>query len=141
MEPDFLDVLRTRHCKRAFLDRPVPREVLEEVLAAAANAPSTRNSQPWRVAVLMGTAREELAARLCDAFDRLPEGPTRQKVAVLLRLHLDDRGTAAAIGWPGFHLARERARHALESRAAGLPTSQQAADTFACQYYGGCGYD
>jgi len=70
MEPDFLDVLRARHCKRAFLDRLVPREVLEEVLAAAANAPSTRNSQPWRVAVLMGTAREELAARLCDAFDR-----------------------------------------------------------------------
>jgi len=73
MEPDFLDVfdvLRARHCKRAFLDRPVPREVLEEVLAAAANAPSTRNSQPWRVAVLTGAAREELARKLCDAFDR-----------------------------------------------------------------------
>ena len=70
MELDFLDVLRARHCKRAFLDRPVPREVLEEVLTAAANAPSTRNSQPWRVAVLTGAAREELARKLCDAFDR-----------------------------------------------------------------------
>lgn len=70
MEPDFLAILRARHCKRAFLDRPVPREVLEEVLAAAANAPSTRNSQPWRVAVLTGTAREELARKLCDCFDR-----------------------------------------------------------------------
>lgn len=68
--PGFLDVLRARHCKRAFLDRPVPREVLEEVLSAAANAPSTRNAQPWRVAVLTGAAREELARKLCDAFDR-----------------------------------------------------------------------
>jgi nitroreductase len=70
MDQDFLSILRARHCKRAFLDRPVPREVLEEVLTAAANAPSTRNSQPWRVAVLMGAAREELARKLCDAFDR-----------------------------------------------------------------------
>jgi nitroreductase len=67
---DFLAILRARHCKRAFLDRPVPREVLEEVLRAAANAPSTRNSQPWRVAVLVGAAREELTRKLCDAFDR-----------------------------------------------------------------------
>jgi nitroreductase len=67
---DFLAILRARHCKRAFLDRAVPRDVLEEVLRAAANAPSTRNSQPWRVAVLVGAAREELVRKLCDAFDR-----------------------------------------------------------------------
>jgi nitroreductase len=70
MPDDFLAILRARHCKRAFLDRPVPREVLEEVLRAAAHAPSTRNSQPWRVAVLTGAARDELSRKLCDAFDR-----------------------------------------------------------------------
>ncbi|HEV2783889.1 MAG TPA: nitroreductase [Actinophytocola sp.] len=65
----FLSVLSARHCKRAFLDKPVPREVLEQVLRAAANAPSTRNGQPWQVAVLSGPRREALAARLCAEFD------------------------------------------------------------------------
>jgi nitroreductase len=65
----FLDLLTARHCKRAFLDRPVPRELLAEVLRAAANAPSTRNNQPWQVAVLTGAARDELSRRLCADFD------------------------------------------------------------------------
>jgi nitroreductase len=70
MNHDFLSIITARHCKRAFLDRPVPREVLEDVLRAAAHAPSTRNGQPWSVAVLTGGARESLAQKLCDLFDR-----------------------------------------------------------------------
>jgi nitroreductase len=66
---DFLTILTARHCKRAFLDRPVPRAVLEDVLRAAAHAPSTRNGQPWAVAVLLGAAKEALARRLCALFD------------------------------------------------------------------------
>ena len=67
---DFLSLIAARHCKRAFLDRPVPRAVLEGVLRAAAHAPSTRNGQPWSVAVLTGEARETLARKLCGLFDR-----------------------------------------------------------------------
>lgn len=69
MTTDFQSIITARHCKRAFLDRPVPRHVLEEVLTAAAHAPSTRNGQPWAVAVLLGEAREALARRLCELFD------------------------------------------------------------------------
>ena len=69
MTNDFLSIITARHGKRAFLDRPVPRQVLEEVLRAAAHAPSTRNGQPWAVAVLLGEAREALARRLCELFD------------------------------------------------------------------------
>jgi nitroreductase len=68
-DADFFSVVAARHCKRAFLDRPVPREVLERVLLAARDAPSTRNTQFWQVAVVEGAAREELARRLCAAFD------------------------------------------------------------------------
>lgn len=63
-------MVAARHCKRAFLRRPVPRELLENVLVAAAHAPSTRNGQPWRVAVVTGAARRALANRLCEEFDR-----------------------------------------------------------------------
>ncbi|HEY9391260.1 MAG TPA: nitroreductase [Mycobacteriales bacterium] len=65
----FLSAITARHCKRAFLDRPVPVEILEEVLRAAGHAPSTRNTQFWQVAVLLGAARDALADRLCARFD------------------------------------------------------------------------
>jgi len=65
----FLSIITSRHCKRAFLDRPVPRQVLERVLSAASHAPSPRNTQFWQVAVLMGEARDELSRRLCAALD------------------------------------------------------------------------
>jgi nitroreductase len=60
----FLSIISARHCKRAFLDREVPRDILERVLIAAGNAPSPRNTQFWQVAVLMGEARAELSRRL-----------------------------------------------------------------------------
>jgi nitroreductase len=70
MDDIFLSVITARHCKRTFLKRPVPRETLETVLAAAAHAPSTQNSQFWQVAVLTGAARDELSRRLCEDFDQ-----------------------------------------------------------------------
>ena len=48
---DFLSVLHARHCQRAFTDEPVPRDMLEAVLLAAGQAPSGKNSQPWKVTV------------------------------------------------------------------------------------------
>jgi nitroreductase len=99
MHEDCLAIIAARHCKRAFLDRPVPREVLAEVLRAAAHAPSTRNGQPWSVAVLTGGAREALARRLCDLFDRgVPmQMDYASRPAELPPTH-DERARAASAG-------------------------------------------
>lgn len=70
MKNEILSLILSRHSKRAYLPTPVPRELLEAALRAAAHAPSARNSQPWRVAVLMGQSREALARKLCAAFDQ-----------------------------------------------------------------------
>jgi nitroreductase len=69
MSLDVLRAITARHCKRAYLDRPVPQALLREVLTAAGHAPSTRNAQPWHVVVLSGAARMRLANQLCAAFD------------------------------------------------------------------------
>lgn len=61
--------IEARHCKRAFLDRPVDRTLLERALSAARHAPSSRNMQPWQVAVLNGPHRDALSERLCASFD------------------------------------------------------------------------
>lgn len=66
----------SRHCKRAFLDQEVPRQIVEGALRAAAQAPSSRNTQPWAVTVLSGDARDDLARKLCALFDAgVPPNP------------------------------------------------------------------
>lgn len=43
----FLAEMKTRRSIRDFSDRPVPREVMENLIMAAATAPSGANKQPW----------------------------------------------------------------------------------------------
>jgi PPOX class probable F420-dependent enzyme len=62
---DFLPLARGRRSVRSFQPRPVPRAALEEMLAAAAWAPSPHGRQPWRFVVL---TRPEPKARLADAM-------------------------------------------------------------------------
>jgi nitroreductase len=57
---DVYRAVRTRQSIRRFTDRPVPREVLERVLAAAVDAPSGSNMQPWNVYVVAGDPLAEL---------------------------------------------------------------------------------
>jgi nitroreductase len=75
-QDDVLAVMTERHCKRAFLDRDVPHDILERVLSAAAHAPSSRNTQFWHAEVLSGEARHRLGQRLCATFDAgVPKAP------------------------------------------------------------------
>ncbi|HEY1092812.1 MAG TPA: nitroreductase [Burkholderiaceae bacterium] len=61
--------LLTRHSLRAFLPKPVPREMVEEILRIASHAPSGTNTQPWQVHVLTGAALARLSARILAAYD------------------------------------------------------------------------
>jgi nitroreductase len=61
--------LAARRSVRAFLPTPVPRAVIEQILAVAARAPSGTNTQPWQVHVLTGTARQALSAEIRAAYD------------------------------------------------------------------------
>jgi nitroreductase len=60
--------ITSRHSIRAFLPTPVPRAMIEEILAVAARAPSGTNTQPWHVYVLTGSARDALSARIVAAY-------------------------------------------------------------------------
>jgi nitroreductase len=61
------DVMRSRRTVRAFRDRPVARELVEEVLKDAAAAPSGGNMQPWRVYVVAGAVKNILSAAVLAA--------------------------------------------------------------------------
>jgi len=60
---------------RGFLPRPVPREVLEHLLALASRAPSGTNTQPWKVYVLQGASKDALVSKVCAAHDAMRDNP------------------------------------------------------------------
>lgn len=61
--------ITSRRSIRAFLPTPVPRQTIEDILAVAARAPSGVNTQPWKVTVLTGAAKESLARKIGAAHD------------------------------------------------------------------------
>jgi nitroreductase len=56
---DFYRLLEVRRSIRKFKPEPVPKEIVERILAAALQAPSGKNFQNWRFYVLTGTKRDE----------------------------------------------------------------------------------
>ena len=62
---EFQDVVRKRKMVRSFEDRPIPKEIVERILANAQRAPSAGYSQGWAFLVLDG---KQEAARYWDAL-------------------------------------------------------------------------
>jgi nitroreductase len=75
---DVYDAVISRRAVRAFTDEPVPPEVLERVLAAAARSPSGGNLQPWNVYVLTGAALAELKKRTAERVAAGDPGDERE---------------------------------------------------------------
>jgi nitroreductase len=56
---DFYSLLENRKSIRKFKKDPVPKEILERILAGAMHAPSGKNRQNWRFYVVQGQKRDE----------------------------------------------------------------------------------
>ncbi|SPA48535.1 nitroreductase [Cupriavidus taiwanensis] len=67
-------LIRGRHSKRGFLDRPVSTETVKDILSVAKYAPSSSNTQPWRCYVLTGKARDKIAEAAVEAYRAAPTG-------------------------------------------------------------------
>lgn len=65
-----LRTIRERRSVRAFLDRPVARELIETVLDAARWAPSGANIQPWYVRVVTGVTKARITRALLEAREK-----------------------------------------------------------------------
>jgi nitroreductase len=63
---DVYEAVTNRRAVRGFTDRPVPKEVLERVLSAAAWSPSGSNLQPWNIYVVTGAPLAKLKKRAAE---------------------------------------------------------------------------
>ncbi len=69
----FEEVLRGRNSVRDFTDQPVSDTLLESLLEQALCAPSSTNTQAYRVAIAQGEVKNRLAAKLCSTYDKAIE--------------------------------------------------------------------
>lgn len=60
--------ITSRRSIRAFLPTPVAREDIEAILEVASRAPSGTNTQPWKVYVLTGDAKQRLSGAILAAY-------------------------------------------------------------------------
>jgi nitroreductase len=63
-------VVKGRRSTRGYLPKPVPRELVREILEVAMRAPSSMNTQPWNFTVLTG-----------EPLDRIRAGNTERNLA------------------------------------------------------------
>lgn len=107
---EFEHVVRKQRMTRRFEDRPVPREVIDRILASGQKAPTAGYSQGVAMMVLEG-ADTEIFWRITDPKGRYPDKskawaiviPLMHKKAYLDRYSLPDKaGTGMHVeeGWP-----------------------------------------
>jgi len=64
------DVVLGRRSIRGYLDKPVPRELIEDIIALAVRSPTSMNTQPWYFHVITG-----------EPLDRIRKGNTERILA------------------------------------------------------------
>jgi len=61
---DLIEAVKQRRSTRAFLEKPVGRKTLEDLLYLATQAPSAINLQPWELTVVSGEEKTRLSRLL-----------------------------------------------------------------------------
>jgi len=70
--PSVIEALQNRSSKRAYLNKPVPKEILEKILTAAAQTPSGANMQPW---ITYAISNQKVLKNIGDAIiEKMDEG-------------------------------------------------------------------
>lgn len=69
-----MDTILQRRSVRSYLNRPVPEEVLDAILAAGISAPSGLNLQPWYIVALKSSgAKQELLHIMAEVADGIEQ--------------------------------------------------------------------
>ena len=72
---DALQMILERRSCRVYQDKPVPEDVIENLLRAGMYAPSAQNSQPWEFLVMQDAEKKAAAAGLVSFWGVLKSAP------------------------------------------------------------------
>jgi nitroreductase len=65
-----LAAMHARKSIREYTNATVPAETIRRMVEAAGRAPSSKNTQPWKLFLVQGTALDKLRSDYLDAFDQ-----------------------------------------------------------------------
>lgn len=86
----FLKALRNRATIRNFLDRPIPKSTIKELLTLALSAPSEFNLQPWRPIVCYSKETKTLLKNCCFGQEHAEKASASVIIAVSTKALCDD---------------------------------------------------
>ncbi len=64
---EVLEAIKNRYSTRAYINKPVSKDIVYRLLDIARFAPSGHNAQPWEVAVLSGKTKDSISKKLIEA--------------------------------------------------------------------------
>ena len=71
---EFSKFLASRRSTRDFIkDKPIPQNILDQLLADAMTAPSWSNTRPFTVAIATGEVKERISAEFLERWDALAQ--------------------------------------------------------------------
>ncbi|HLS51081.1 MAG TPA: nitroreductase [Burkholderiaceae bacterium] len=70
------EAIESRQSIRAFLSKPVKRQIIHDILRVASRAPSGSNIQPWKTYVLQNQPLADLIDKVCQAHDAVRADPS-----------------------------------------------------------------
>ncbi|MEQ6167505.1 MULTISPECIES: nitroreductase [unclassified Ekhidna] len=79
-----------------YIDKPIPREILKELLLNANHAPTHRLTEPWRFKVFTGEAKSRLGEFLAQKYEEITPDADPSKVKKI-KLKPDQSGAVLAI--------------------------------------------
>ena len=104
-------LLNQRHSCRAFLDKPVPTETLEQIFELAQRAPSNCNVQPWQTLVVSGEQKDALSQALVNAvMQQQPPNPDFNWAIAYQNEHRERQFGSANALYGALGIAREDKR-------------------------------
>ena len=89
---EFEQVIKGRRSIRGYLDKPVPKALVRDILETAMRAPTSLNTQPWNFYVVSG-----------EVLDKIREGNVERNVAGVP----DSREFRMGPGYEGVHRERQ----------------------------------
>jgi nitroreductase len=102
------EVVYGRRSIRGFLKKPVPRELIEEILALAIRAPSSLNTQPWNFTVVTGAPLDRIRAENTRRnLEGVPESREFRKFEVYEGAHRERQVEIAKQLFGAMGIARE----------------------------------
>ena len=145
---DAIDAIRTRRSLRQLAARPVPHDVIDDVLELAACAPAPHHTRPWRYVIVLPRSRPELIRRMGETWraDLERDGHPEPLIARLLRRSDRQIMSAPALilacltneglrDWPDERRARNEWAMAQQSIGAGMQNMMLAAHALGLSSY------